>query len=114
MVAPEVPPGDFNVTCKGSKSAEVSWTPIPIEQQNGFITGYIVQAQNRYSTYKVSADKTSVEISDLSPFTSYTFEVSATTKAGTGPPACVSFKTPEAGKTHTCMHTTTSLDSAPL
>ena len=41
------------------------------------------------------AGTTSVEIPGLRPFTSYTFNVSAMTKAGTGPAATISSKTPE-------------------
>ena len=41
------------------------------------------------------AGTTSVEIPGLRPFASYTFNVSAMTKAGTGPAAIISSKTPE-------------------
>ena len=36
---------------------------------------------------------TSYKVSDLSPYTTYTFSVSATTKAGAGPPIIVSSTT---------------------
>ena len=44
-------------------------------------------------------DASYIEIPNLTPFTLYTFKVSAKTKAGTGPAANVSFRTPEAGET---------------
>ena len=47
------------------------------------------------------AGTTSVQIPGLRPFTSYTFSVSAMTKAGTGPAATISSKTPEGCKTLT-------------
>ena len=46
----------------------------------------------------VKADATSVTISNLTPFTSYNFIISAKTKAGSGPVATVSSRTPEAGE----------------
>ena len=46
----------------------------------------------------LSAGTTFIQIPGLRPFTSYTFNVSAMTKAGTGPPATVSSKTPEGRK----------------
>ena len=45
------------------------------------------------------ANITSVEIPDLKPFTSYTFKVSAMTKAGTGPAVTIISTTPEGGNT---------------
>ena len=45
------------------------------------------------------AETTSVEVPGLMPFTSYTFQVSAMTKAGTGPVATISSTTPEGGET---------------
>ena len=44
------------------------------------------------------AGTTSVQIPGLRPFTSYTFSVSAMTKAGTGPAATILSITPEGGK----------------
>ena len=41
---------------------------------------------------------TSIEVSDLKPYTTFTFSISAMTKAGTGPAMIVSSTTPEGGK----------------
>ena len=41
---------------------------------------------------------TTVEVPSLKPFTSYTFKISAMTKAGTGPVATISSTTPEEGE----------------
>ena len=75
--------------------------PPPLEEQNGVITGYTVQVEGPDSSREFSvqnASTTSVEVSGLKPFTSYTFHVSAMTKAGTGPAATISSTTPEGGK----------------
>ena len=43
-------------------------------------------------------DATTIEISNLTPFTSYNFNIGAKTRAGSGPVATVSSRTPEDGK----------------
>ena len=57
-------------------------------------------------------DATSMEISNLTPFTSYNFSISAETKAGSGPPASISSRTPEAGKIRLLHYHTFSKSSA--
>ena len=54
---------------------------------------------DRNSKQEVSADATSVEISDLHPSTEYTFAISATTVAGDGPVARTSSVTPQKSET---------------
>ena len=46
----------------------------------------------------MDGNATSYEVSDLRPYTTYTFSVSAVTEAGTGPPIIVSSTTPQGGK----------------
>ena len=76
---------------------------MPKDQQNGIITGYIVQVAGPDFIQEISvADATttseSTEVSDLRPNTSYIFSVSAMTVAGTGPPKRTLSITPEGGK----------------
>ena len=100
--APSVAPGGLKISHSLPTKAELSWCPLPVEKQNGVITGYKVQVVEPDSSREMSvqeADTTSVEISDLRPITSYTFIVSAMTKAGTGPAATIPFKTSEGGET---------------
>ena len=104
-LVPLIQPGNLEVTYNCPTSAEISWTPIPIEQRNGFITGYALQVlhgQLDTPSQKVlrdGEDPNSIEISNLKPFTEYIFKVSAETKVGTGPAASASYRTPEAGET---------------
>ena len=44
------------------------------------------------------ASATSIEVSGLSPYTTYTFNVSAVTVGGTGPAISVSSTTPQGGE----------------
>jgi hypothetical protein len=46
----------------------------------------------------MDGNATSYEVSDLRPYTTYTFGVSAMTEAGTGPPIIVSSTTTQGGK----------------
>ena len=99
--APSIAPGCLNVTHSLPTTAKLSWTLLPMEKQNGIITGYTVQVEGPDSSREVSVPNTSttsVEVPGLMPFTSYTFSVSAMTKAGTGPAATISSTTPEGGK----------------
>ena len=104
--APSGSPGELNIKHSLPTTAELSWTPVPKVKQNGVITGYTVQVvgADSFSNLKqeipvYKADATSVEISNLTPFTSYNFTISAKTKAGSGPVATISSRTPEAGET---------------
>ena len=103
--APSGSPGELRVNHRLPTTAELSWTPVPKEKQNGVITGYTIQVMGPDSTLikniPVDKDFTTVEVPNLTPFTSYNFSISAETKAGPGPPsASISSKTPEAGKIH--------------
>ena len=55
-------------------------------------------------------DATFIEISNLNPFTSYCFKVSAKTKAGSGPDTSKRFKTPEGGESD--YHCDTTIESS--
>ena len=46
----------------------------------------------------MDGNATSCEVSDLRPYTTYTFNVSAMTEAGAGPPIIVSSTTHQGGK----------------
>ena len=99
--APSGSPGGLSVKHKLPTTAELSWLPVPVKKQNGLVTGYTVKVVGPDFPGEISvqgAGTTSVEIPGLRPFTSYTFNVSAMTKAGTGPAATISSKTPEGGE----------------
>ena len=101
--APSDSPGELKINHRLPTIAKLSWIPVPREKQNGVITGYTVYIVGADSTSRreISVEKgdaTTVEISNLTPFTSYNFSISAKTKAGSGPVATVSSRTPEAGE----------------
>ena len=74
---------------------------MPKDKQNDTITGYTIQVEGPDSTREVpvmDGNATSYEVSDLRPYTTYTFIVSAITEAGAGPPISISSTTPQGGK----------------
>ena len=94
-------PSELKVSHSLPTSAQLSWTPVPKDKQNDTITGYTVQVEGPYSlgvTKNMDATATSFEVSDLKPYTRYTFSISAITKIGTGLSKRVFSTTPQGGK----------------
>ena len=90
IAPPQVPPNNFTVTRKTPSSAEVCWTPIPIEEQNSFIIGYKVQFEGLTSLFMQEVlvegvDAKGIGIRGLN-HTSYTFNIMARTEDCCGPP----------------------------
>ena len=102
--APSGKPGALRVRHRTATSAQLSWTPVPKDQQNGIITGYSVQVVEPDSAIReisiMDATATSAEVSGLKPRTSYYFSISARTMAGTGPAARDLSITPQRGKAY--------------
>ena len=101
LIALSGAPGGLTISHSHSTSLRLSWTPVPKDQQKGIVTGYDLVIVGPDSIRKIpitDASINSIEVSDLRPFTQYTFDVSAVTVAGTGPAATISFTTPEGGK----------------
>jgi hypothetical protein len=99
------PPGELRIRHRTPTSAQLSWTPVPKNQQNGVITGYTVQITGPDFIRKISitdATTTSTEVSGLRPGTSYYFSLSARTVAGTGQPMRSLTITPQGGKAMSC------------
>jgi hypothetical protein len=99
---PTVPsgtPGELLVSHGLPTSAQLSWTPVPEDKQNDTIIGYTILIEGPDSTREIpvmDGTATSYEVSDLRPYTTYTFSVSAMTEAGIGPPISISSATPQA------------------
>jgi hypothetical protein len=84
-------------------SVRLSWGDVPKDQQNGIITGYMIQVEGPDTTRNIltTGGYTCIlfkEVSDLTPSTEYSFSVSAKTVAGSGPAISVSFITPQEGE----------------
>ena len=96
--------GPFNITARSTSSSSivVSWGDVPIEHQNGIITGYRVYFKKDGSKGKSFADDTSnkqFSKSGLDPWTFYNITVSAKTSVGEGlQSALLRVQTDEDGK----------------
>ena len=93
-------PSELKVSHSLPTSVQLSWTPVPEDKQNDTITGYTVQVEGPDSTQEIpvmDGNATSYKVSDLRPYTTYTFSVSAMTEAGAGPPISIPSTTPQGG-----------------
>ena len=79
--------------------ATVIWDSLPIDQQNGIITGYIMTLTNLDEGTVSNHTSDSEEITlTLAFYTMYTVTVTAQTSVGGGPPSTVvHFSTPTGG-----------------
>ena len=80
------------------------WTPPPIDQHNGVLTGYVINVailENNSSFSRISQNSSLILGQDtLKPFRTYTFAIAAMTVVGVGPTGdLITIKTPPTGKT---------------
>ena len=102
--APSIAPEGLHITHSLPTTAELSWSPLPLEKRNGVISGYTIQVVGPDSSREIPVQDAETTTVKLRPFTSYTFHVSAMTKAGTGPVATISSTTPEGGEMSMRLH----------
>ena len=92
----------FNAT--SYDSIFLSWDPLPPEDQNGIILGYLINITDisREDTLQFSSDTHNLSIESLRPHTTYTCLVAAYTSIGMGPFSTeISVQTLETSK---CVH----------
>ena len=85
--APSSPPHNYAGVALSSRSILLTWDSPPAEEQNGIITGYLVNI-TELETGEASTMFTgshNLTLYSLQPFTTYGFLVSAQTVAGRGP-----------------------------
>ena len=96
---PGTPPRNLQVNCVSPSVCILHWGP-PTEP-NGVITSYTLVIENlqdtesRVSSFAVSNDSSSYSAENLTPFSSYSWRILASTKAGAGPQTTRGFRTPE-------------------
>ena len=98
--APTGPPLDVDATPVNSTSVTISWNPPAAENQNGVITGYVINLTRVGSddVSQYSSSSGNITIGSLHPFTTYAYTVAAQTSVGTGPHTTSStVMTPEDG-----------------
>ena len=76
---------------RSSTSISVSWDRVPVEQENGIITGYTItyhsQTENDNGTVQAGPSERQKEIPGLKEYVNYNITVFASTAIGDGPPS---------------------------
>lgn len=87
FVVPTGYPDNVNSLHITSTTAVISWSPVPIDQQNGIIIGYTINVTDIQSeeTFQLAALSTRVTLDMLAPFTTYLVVVDAFNNVGSGP-----------------------------
>ena len=90
-----MPPQNFEAVPESSTSMTMTWTPPAIENQNGIITGYVINitAMNRLETFQLLVASNTLYIDSLVPFTTYVCIIAAHTSVGLGPYSTAVFVT---------------------
>ena len=101
LLAPSEPPQSVSIAEITSASVTLMWDAPETEQQNGIITGYVinvtmVETGERFQSFSTSS---TLILDALRPFTSYICAIAAQTIAGVGPfSTTVSVRTEEGGR----------------
>ncbi|XP_072042726.1 receptor-type tyrosine-protein phosphatase F-like [Amphiura filiformis] len=85
--APSAPPSNVSVESITSRSITIEWSEPPCGNRHGPIIGYSYSLYNETSDEIITSTglNTTVTINDLTPYTTYTFVITALTNAGKGP-----------------------------
>nr|XP_039247526.1 phosphatidylinositol phosphatase PTPRQ-like [Styela clava] len=91
--APGSPPKSLSYKNLSSTSVELSWNEPATP--NGQIENYIIYYNDKILTVTASGSSVKINVDDLEPYTTYEFNVSASTKAGEGPTTSITVYTDE-------------------
>ena len=100
VLVPSGPVQDINTTVLSSEEAVISWNAPDVAEQNGIITGYVINIThaNTGQSFQRMSSSNELFLTDLQPFTTYTCRIAARTSMGVGPYSfAVSFLTEETG-----------------
>lgn len=78
-------PDDFLAVVISSTSIVLTWDPPPIHERNGIITTYTITQVGAGNTSTLTTSALMLTVDNLRPFTSYTFDIAASTAIGRGP-----------------------------
>ena len=89
MLEPEGAPQNVNAHNSSSTSILVTWDEVPVQQQNGIITGYTItyqsQTENHNGSVPAGPSDRQKNITNLKEYVLYNITVFASTVKGDGP-----------------------------
>ncbi|KAF7703718.1 hypothetical protein HF521_022725 [Silurus meridionalis] len=95
--APSSPPKNVTVVNISYDSAVLWWSPIPVQDQHGFLMYYLLwvskEGQTLTGHHQVPANETNFLLRNLEPASSYTLNIAGKTKIGVGPNSTRTFFT---------------------
>ena len=97
-----------------SEEAVISWEALDAADQNGIITGYVINITliSTGQSFQMMSSTNDLYLTSLLPFTTYTCRVAAVTNAGAGPYSiAISFLTEETGMKPSLQWTLTNPNS---
>ena len=100
FAVPSGPPQNIIAQASSARSLYIAWDPPASEKQNGIIISYIVNITGVETgeRLQLTSQSQSVNITGLTPYTTYLCIVAASTAIGPGPFSIVTtIRTPEAG-----------------
>ena len=91
MPEPDGAPQNVRGHNVSSTSISVSWNQVPVEKENGIITGYTItyqsQTQNHNGTAQAGPSERHKTLTGLKEYVDYNITVFASTVKGDGPPS---------------------------
>lgn len=98
ILVPTGSPVTFFAMASSSTSILLTWDPPPIHERNGIITSYTITHVVAGNSSTLTTADQMLLVTNLRPFTPYTFEIAASTSIGLGPRTSpLTENTPEAG-----------------
>ena len=103
---PNSSPENFTAVITSPYSAVLSWETLPIDQQNGIITGYLVNVTvlETNAKFQLHSHTNKLVVNALKPFRTYICMIAAQTSVGVGPYSSqYVLKTPQDGRKFQCI-----------
>ena len=103
-IAPSAPPQSVSESVQSSTGVFIQWSPPQTSDTNGIIRSYtIILVNTRTGTVaSYSTTNTNINITNLSPYTEYRYNVSATTVSAGPFSSSMTFTTLEDSMLNTC------------
>ncbi len=87
IIVPSASPLGFTGSASTSRSATITWSPPPADQQNGVIIQYLINVTvvETGVSFQLTSTSTSLTVTTLLPYRNYICIIAAVTSVGIGP-----------------------------